>query len=409
MRGALLLLAGAGAAAAADVGGSVGEFIPTELPRSEFPAATPLQSNIAWPSGHQPQRLEAWPQVGFGTSNRTLLSCWKVEVLRDTDDGWPGACLGLFKAEAFTSEVSCRQHCWDESRCSVWQYNNQTSPKQCWVGYGENCMNRKGEAESITVQGSQRVMHGEVRVLMSLSGWKVNNLWQMGMFQTGDQYSSMLRCKSWCYSNIACEYWQYGPGGCWLDAPMFSTQHGAEPQLVVQYPLTTNGGATRNTPEALTMQYGEYIQHYCPPRYPTSSYYPIAMKPDSNLEAPRSHWWLNWQFWVGLTVFTLLLIAAVIYLIMNRGGSRVAKKLRKRVAGEEEDKPLMLAGQSGHRFSVDQELYKSVPQHANRGIEAPQGLPPLPTSLVYHSQPGNQQQGRPMSTFQVMAPAPIYH
>lgn len=40
------------------------------------------------------------------------------------------------------------------------------------------------------------------------------------------------RCKAWCYSNIACQYWQFSQTeGCLVDAPMLGSR--------VPYPLTT--------------------------------------------------------------------------------------------------------------------------------------------------------------------------
>ncbi|CAK0793939.1 unnamed protein product [Prorocentrum cordatum] len=219
-----------------------------------------------WPSGHQPERHEAWPQRRESSGRRALLPCWKTAVLADHGQGWPGACLDLFQAREVSDEQTCEALCLAEPRCPVWQFVNQTSPGQCWVGNGKSCAGRGGSLSTISVQGAQRIQHGDVRVLRNMSGWKVHGLLQLGDLSAHGGVSSVERCRRWCYSDIHCQYWQYGPGGCWVDSPLFSTQHGMRNDNVVQYPLTTDGGATNRGYEAEHMRWGEYIQHYCPPQ-----------------------------------------------------------------------------------------------------------------------------------------------
>ncbi|CAK0887853.1 unnamed protein product [Prorocentrum cordatum] len=170
---------------------------------------------------------------------------------------------------------------------------------QCWAGYGKSCVGRGGRPSTITVQGAQRIMHGEVRVLQNMSGWKIRGLFQLGELTSSPERGgegSADRCRRWCYSDIGCQYWQYGPGGCWVDSPLFSTQHGTRAGNVVQdvklafdsmgheelthtllhmgvshgvvglllqgraaagwqYPLTTDGGATNTGYEAEHMRW----------------------------------------------------------------------------------------------------------------------------------------------------------
>lgn len=230
-----------------------------EPPGPDWPAPTAAESNGSWPSGHQPWRLEAWPQTGSG-ANRTLLPCWKKTILRDRGEGWPGLCLGLFRAEKVSELATCQDLCLAEPRCSVWQFVNQTSPGQCWAGYGTDCIERDGRPSAITVEGAQRVMHGDVMVLKNMSGRKIHGLHQLGELRTSGSETSVDRCRAWCYSDVGCQYWQYGPGGCWVDSLLFSADS------VVQYPLTTSEGATSEGYEAENMRWGEYIQHYCPPQ-----------------------------------------------------------------------------------------------------------------------------------------------
>jgi hypothetical protein len=254
-------------------GGEVPMFIPKEMPGPGFPGATAAESNAAWPSGRQPFNKGAWPQTGFRTPQRKYATCWKKTVLHDHERGWPGLCLKLFHTN-ITEERQCREVCANEPRCPVWQFVNQTDPDECWLGFGEDCLTRGGEHDAITVQGAQRIMHGEVRVLMNLKGWKVHRLTNIGVYSPTDEALNVMRCKAWCYSTLPCQYWQYGPTGCWVDNPL---GHRGNPRKEVQYPLTiSEDGAEQYTEEAVTMLYGEYIQHYCPPPDGTSPMAPLS-------------------------------------------------------------------------------------------------------------------------------------
>lgn len=340
-------------------GGAIENFVPTELPGHDFPAFSDSTSNLAWPSGHQPARLSAWPQVGYGTPNRTLLPCWKRTVLHDHSKGWPGLCMNLLRAEQIATETACRNLCWNDPRCPTWQFVNQTVPGQCWVGFGTDCAWRHGVntawGQTVAVQAAQRVMHGDVLVLKNLSGLKVNNLWAMGLYHHGAQNLSIERCKAWCYSTISCEYWQYGPGGCYVDAPMWTTENGKSLQNQVQYPLTTNGGVSSNSPDAQTMLWGEYIQHFCPPQLsPTAApSVPLSAPPT---EAPAASGSLLSQWWVwpllGITI--LVCGGALAFLLVFRGqGQPKASRTKRGFKGPSEyndepawenteEKPLML-------------------------------------------------------------------
>jgi len=433
-RCALLLLASARNALGLPVGGSIQAFTPTELPGPGFPGPTALASNASWPGGHQPERLGAWPQTGYGTPNRTLLPCWKVTVLHDRERGWPGACLKLFNAKKFTTQEACKSLCWGEPRCPVWQFVNQTNPGQCWVGFGTDCADRAGKAGAISVQGAQRLMHGAVRVLKNLSGWKVNNLYQIGMFSQGNEHVSVQRCKAWCYSSIGCQYWQYGPGGCWVDAPMWSTSKGANPGNVVQYPLTTNGGATNSSSEAATMMYGEYIQHYCPPQVtPAPVLVPMASAPVvTSTPAPSgsgSPWFVYALLGSGVTFAAA---GCAYYAIALKGGgkkgssSRSSRSARLTSDFNEEDEYLMSTKQGGQMseqpppvedFNID----AGYPGSARPGSMIDQGTAvrggfdgpspdlgyPTPQQQPQASYQSYYQSGYPQAqTIQSMPPAP---
>mmetsp|Transcript_19363 Transcript_19363/g.61395 ORF Transcript_19363/g.61395 Transcript_19363/m.61395 type:complete len:489 (-) Transcript_19363:310-1776(-) len=354
-RGTLLILSGLQAAGGVPIGGAVGQMLPTELPGSGFPGPTAAQSHMAWPISHrQPGRYDAWPQLGYGTPSRTLLPCWRRFAIKDHDSGWPGACMSLMQAKRYSSEDGCRSFCWSEPRCAVWQFVNQTNPSQCWVGFGEHCVWRDGKASALSVQGAQRIMHGAVRVLKKLAGWKINNLYNIGMYHAGDEKVSINRCKAWCYSDISCQYWQYGPGGCWVDAPRWSTAQGNDVNNRVQYPLTTDGGASNTSSEALTMMWGEYIQHYCPPRrttptpmqtFQTAPRLPSLMQTTA---APSASMWSEWWPWCLAALATCLCGAACAYAVVAGQGQGVKKSSKSNRSGRiamsdygDEDSPLV--------------------------------------------------------------------
>jgi len=320
-------------------------------------------------------------------------------MLQDRKDGWPGLCLKLFDASQIENEDICKQVCHYDARCAVWQFNNQTSPGQCWVGFGENCVYRDGYAASITVQGAQRLMHGEVKVLMNISGWKINNLYNIGMFHEGNMDVSILRCKAWCYSSIHCEYWQYGPGGCWVDGPLFSTARGTNPGNKVQYPLTTNGGATNTTVEASGMMFGEYIQHYCPPEDGESEDVAATASEakqaavvlgaaKGELEDPGG---LPWWQWIAAIALVALCIAMCVYQMAGgAGGKRSKSKNADRTRGMK----IESQEQEGFQDSMMDSMDRSQgPNEYNNGMDAMPpppgyGMPPPPGGYPTVGMPG---------------------
>eukprot|EP00747_Dinoflagellata_sp_TGD_P165549 gnl/TRDRNA2_/TRDRNA2_186953_c0_seq1.p1 gnl/TRDRNA2_/TRDRNA2_186953_c0~~gnl/TRDRNA2_/TRDRNA2_186953_c0_seq1.p1 ORF type:complete len:402 (-),score=51.14 gnl/TRDRNA2_/TRDRNA2_186953_c0_seq1:135-1217(-) len=215
---------------------------PSELPSAAFPAATAEASNKAWPRGRQPESLEAWPRRNDGT----LLPCWKIAVLRDDHASWPGRCLSLAKTNV-VSQDTCRETCERDVNCPVWQFS---SKNECWQGDGNRC-----EEGSLSVLGAQRLQHGDVTVLKDMSHLEVINLFKLAP-AASDPAQGAASCRNFCYSDIRCEYWQYGSNGCYVDAGWWSHK-------TVAYPLTS-AGASATSKFAATVTAGEYIQHSCP-------------------------------------------------------------------------------------------------------------------------------------------------
>eukprot|EP00405_Crypthecodinium_cohnii_P023929 CAMPEP_0206488266 /NCGR_PEP_ID=MMETSP0324_2-20121206/42279_1 /ASSEMBLY_ACC=CAM_ASM_000836 /TAXON_ID=2866 /ORGANISM="Crypthecodinium cohnii, Strain Seligo" /LENGTH=493 /DNA_ID=CAMNT_0053967195 /DNA_START=152 /DNA_END=1633 /DNA_ORIENTATION=- len=320
-----------------------------EVPSDSFPGSTPEASNAAFPSGKQPPTLRYWPQLNYDEANRTLLGCSAVKVLHSTGNQWPGLCINLNRNTQIETASACKDFCYAEPRCSVWQHVNQTFPGQCWVGFGTNCGNRRGDDKSkVTIEMAERIQHGEVTVLKSLAGWKIANLYNLGFFsEVLEQRYRIWRCKAWCYSSIACEYWQYSAsqGGCWVDARLFSTNQGKDPDNVVQYPMTTSDGGATPDPRYTV---GEYIAHYCPaieqPTAPPSIITPSPTYSSEN-SGPSSFFW--WIF--GLIVVALGIAGTVYYIQQQRTGAKAARGRSKARRPEmdpdapysEEGKPLM--------------------------------------------------------------------
>lgn len=240
------------------------------MPTGEAPptwpgaVATPADSNRSWPEGFQPPRLGHWAVDAQGRP----VDCWKTTVLHDTANGWPGQCLGLFQDDAITSESLCKQACWKDPRCSVWQLVNSSKPMQCWIGQdGSQCDLRSGlnKQGTFSVKRSQRLQHGNIHVYKSsLIGMFIDKLHNYGQFAEGSQELSIARCRDMCYSALICQYWLYSSTtGCWADAPAESTKHGKVPNNQVSYPLTSTDVET-GTAKAKSVVAGEFVIHYCP-------------------------------------------------------------------------------------------------------------------------------------------------
>jgi len=341
LHSAALLLAALASGVAGDgpeIVSTVGTVLGTsiEVPGPGFPGDTPETSNAFWPTsgrgsnsaGMQPPRLRYWPQLSYGLANRTLLGCWKTQVLHSTADGWPGLCVNLAKKHGSFSEHSCKRFCYGEPRCSVWQFVNQTSPHECWVGYGTGCGTRRSPPHDIKVQASERIMHGSVKILKYLKGWRFNNLYNLKM--ESDEQTSISRCKAWCYSSISCNYWQYGAkaGGCFVDAPMFSTEMNTYPEKIVQYPLTTEGGVEKDD----AFEWGEYITHYCPPHFETSfEEHTVPLRHVHKVTRFFSSWLTSWLL-IGLLGATAI-GGAVYFQSADAGKTGKRKVLAQKAKG----------------------------------------------------------------------------
>jgi len=226
------------------------EHCRAELPGNGFPGLSEHTSNKAWPSGRQPWSLECWPKNWTGG----YVPCQTVRVLEDTADNWAGQCAKLKLLHGIGQAADCRQRCLENPLCASWHAGIYG---QCFHGVGRDCYSANHAARP---GKAQRLQHGEVRVLMDLTGWHVVGLHRVfeksGSGNFHGNTDAIVACKKICYSDIKCQYWQYSPVyGCYVED---ASQDYGPP-----YPLTLDW-AYRNTQFALSCMAGEFIQHYCP-------------------------------------------------------------------------------------------------------------------------------------------------
>lgn len=221
-----------------------------DLPRDGFPGDTPELSNRAWVSGRPPMSTECWPKDGAA-----LIPCLDLTILEDaTDASLPslGACSDLAQTSILAD--ACEAECKANTHCSVWE---EGADGTCFQGKGKHCFTPGSIATK-----AQRIMHGDIRVLMNLGGLEITSglsqAFDNGAFAIGGFFSSqadaVVACKNVCYSDVDCEYWMFSSEiGCWVEDKSVSS---------VPYPLTLSS-STRESEEAL-LTMGEYIKHYCP-------------------------------------------------------------------------------------------------------------------------------------------------
>jgi len=250
----------------------------------------------------QPIGLVAWPQ-----HDGVPLPCWKVTAIHDSDLGWPGQCDGLEKKVEVDAQ-SCGESCANDPMCQVWEF---TAQSECYQGEGLHCQTSTGQLASV-IRRAQRLQHGAVRVLKDMKGWEVFNLRSLGSWNTGNESDGIEHCRAFCYSDISCQYWQYGEGGCFVEDPR-DEMMGLFRSYVAQYPLTTDGGATRDSPFAQSALAGEYIQHICPAHERAAA--------NSGAGASSSNFVSLWLPWCLVAVVLLISVAVMALLCYRRGGS----------------------------------------------------------------------------------------
>jgi hypothetical protein len=148
---------------------------------------------------------------------------------------------------------TCKSICAADPSCSTWTLQAGGS---CYTGAAEYCY----DPSQPVPEKAQRLFHGEVVVLKSLRGFEVTNLRRIfGPGHFMNLSAAVEHCRSACYSNVKCQFWQYAEDGCYLETP--------DSGYSVSYPLTTDN-LKLGTQFAETVVAGEFIQHYCPGFHP---------------------------------------------------------------------------------------------------------------------------------------------
>jgi len=216
-----------------------------------WPGATEAMSNAAWNNSEhkQPEKFASWPMGNaFGACPSS------AKVLRDYKAGWPGQCLGLDVENQTVAQ--CATSCLQTSTCSVWQYVNLPGAEGgCFQGSDTTHCRQRDDGNLVPLLGAQRIQHGDVTVLKIMTSWWVKDLRNLGVWSVGNASQDAEYCRANCYSDIHCQYWQYGKDGCWLESK-------SNPAAA---PLTIAGACGPDAcTEATSIIQAEYILHSCP-------------------------------------------------------------------------------------------------------------------------------------------------
>lgn len=210
----------------------------------------------AWSNAVYGQTMGAKAVVGEWPVDKAgaPMDCDLISILEDHADPvdpWKASCLGLAQVtqKGTYTNTECEEVCKNNVECQAWQL---TPDDQCYVSIpgfkGYSCHGRDGDAD-FQAKGGQRMQHGKVAVITTLSAVWVDGLYNVGMFHAGDAITDHKRCKNECYSDVNCRFWQYGQGGCWVERKA--------------HKVTLDTLLSNSTNEAKTQVAGEVVQHYC--------------------------------------------------------------------------------------------------------------------------------------------------
>jgi len=313
--------------------------------------------------------LAGWPMVnGAPGACQTV----PVSVIKDVQgaEKWPGACLDLKQiTDAATSTYtpeSCKAACLADPTCHVWQL---TDADKCWLGvpgnYAVSCETRDGEngepgtvlpggtqPGSHLIKAGQRLQHGSVKVVRSLSAEWVEGLYVEGL-QATNATRNAQRCKEQCYSDIYCRFWQYGADGC---------ERERKGTGVPDSPVISNTSTAARTQIA-----GEIIEHSCPPPKTTP---------------PPSHTLRNVLIALASLLLLLLLLLCIYFAFCKKESKPKKTRAVKKAVPKEPAQPLV---------PVQTVQYVSVPQYSV--VQQPA---PVVSSVVYSSPPVMVQEQAPL-------------
>lgn len=185
---------------------SVPEPACVNQPKDSFPASSVAESPNAWSSGYQPTNLQCWGRTDSGDYTK----CSRITELESKEGVLK--CDGMVETDL--TGQTCEEHCKSDVSCAAWKL----TAGKCFTGVGKNCFSGTG----YTVEDGGRFQHGDVEVLMDLTGKKVSSLVLVFGVDSLDTLQTQERaeeaCKNMCYSDFKCQYWNYvKDSGCFTE------------------------------------------------------------------------------------------------------------------------------------------------------------------------------------------------
>jgi hypothetical protein len=240
--------------------------------------------------------------------------CDNVTVLHKVTRGpgsWYDGCLGLTHKSDFDSAgiEGCKQQCYKDMNCSVWQVVKAGDESKCWSGSAVHACRSRGSADAAAafqddLLGGERIQHGFIKATPK------TDVQVLGLRSypedTGDKATKVQRCREFCETTVSCTVWQFlettdqgdGVYGCWLE----------------HAPDHLQTGFDRANGTDVIVDEGETIEHTCPP----------YVKPDE----------LPWPWIIAGCVLGLLALVGIIYALTKK-----TPKVKKTRAVKIEQKP----------------------------------------------------------------------
>lgn len=308
---------------------------------------TATESNKAWNGGYQPAPLQCWPLKDNGEVE--LCADEGAKVVSDMATGWPGKCEYLFAMPAtIKDQTSCETSCLTNSSCAVWQWTDANS---CWQGVGSHCFERNSDGFSREFKpvASQRIIHGEVRDLMSYSSKTLPEKDMVNIFtmfyweekvkaaKTQEDREIIFdeaadNCRNLCASHIYCTWWQLdSKKGCWIEDPWVDGKFKRSlPYPVVKNSFTANADIFK----------GGLLQHVCqkPMEAPVSEQKEMAVVNDAT-PATKDEGGFPWWGILLIVLAVIGILGAIIYALMS-GKKDAPRKKRALKTKENLDLPL---------------------------------------------------------------------
>lgn len=148
---------------------------------------------------------------GAAEKDEYFLRCSYLQQLRPWSGAWPGGCL-VSAPRGDHSSWACEHTCRRNVYCSLWQYTGN----QCLVS-ADSC-EQGGVVGAGAVQGGGLIQHGTAAAISELpTDAKVEGLLHLDALPGAVEEEQAEVCRSVCYADVRCGFWQYGNGSCWVE------------------------------------------------------------------------------------------------------------------------------------------------------------------------------------------------